>query len=50
MLLVESILLVVALLVFSGQTGVLLTVFVLIAFGINRLILAGLICWSAIDH
>ena len=35
-------LLVVALLVFSGQTGVLLTVFVLIAFGINRLILAGL--------
>jgi MFS family permease len=35
-------LLIVALLVFSGQTGVLLTIFVLIAFGINRLILAGL--------
>ena len=35
-------LLVVAFLVFTGQTGVLLTVFVLIAFGINRLILAGL--------
>ena len=35
-------LLVVAWLVFSGQTGVELTVFVLIAFGINRLILAGL--------
>ena len=35
-------LLVVAALVFTGQTGVVLTVFVLIAFGINRLILAGL--------
>ena len=35
-------LLVVATLVFTGQTGVVLTVFVLIAFGINRLILAGL--------
>jgi MFS family permease len=35
-------LLVVAWLVYSGQTGVELTVFVLIAFGINRLILAGL--------
>jgi len=35
-------LLIVASLVFTGQTGVLLTVFVLIAFGINRLILAGL--------
>jgi MFS family permease len=35
-------LLVVAWLVFTGQTGVELTVLVLIAFGINRLILAGL--------
>jgi MFS family permease len=35
-------LLVVAWLVFTGQTGVELTVFVLIAFGVNRLILAGL--------
>jgi MFS family permease len=35
-------LLVVAWLVYSGQTGIELTVFVLIAFGINRLILAGL--------
>ena len=35
-------LLIVAALVFTGQTGVVLTVFVLIAFGINRLILAGL--------
>jgi MFS family permease len=35
-------LLVVSALVFTGQTGVVLTVFVLIAFGINRLILAGL--------
>ncbi len=35
-------LLVVAWLVFTGQTGVELTVFVLVAFGINRLILAGL--------
>ena len=35
-------LLVVATLVFTGQTGVVLTVFVLIAFGVNRLILAGL--------
>ena len=35
-------LLVVAALVFTGQTGGVLTVFVLIAFGINRLILAGL--------
>jgi len=35
-------LLVVAWLVFTGQTGVELTIFVLIAFGINRLILAGL--------
>ena len=34
--------LVVAWLVFTGQTGVELTIFVLIAFGINRLILAGL--------
>ncbi len=35
-------LLIVAALVFTGQTGVVLTVFVLIAFGVNRLILAGL--------
>jgi MFS family permease len=35
-------LLVIAWLVFTGQTGVELTIFVLIAFGINRLILAGL--------
>ena len=35
-------LLVVAWLVFTGQTGVELTIFVLVAFGINRLILAGL--------
>ena len=35
-------LLVVAALVFTGQTGAVLTVFVLIAFGVNRLILAGL--------
>ena len=35
-------LLVVAALVFTGQTGGVLTVFVLIAFGVNRLILAGL--------
>jgi hypothetical protein len=35
-------LLVIAWLVFTGQTGIELTVFVLIAFGINRLILAGL--------
>ncbi|MGI9144273.1 MAG: MFS transporter [Candidatus Planktophila sp.] len=35
-------LLVVAWLVFTGQTGVELTIFVLIAFGVNRLILAGL--------
>ena len=33
---------VVALLIFSGKTGLELTIFVLIAFGINRLILAGL--------
>ena len=32
----------VALLIFQGRTGVELTVFVLIAFGVNRLILAGL--------
>ncbi|MSV47169.1 MAG: MFS transporter [Actinobacteria bacterium] len=35
-------LLVIAWLVFAGQTGIELTIFVLIAFGINRLILAGL--------
>ncbi len=35
-------LLIVALFVFSGVTGLALTAFVLIAFGINRLILAGL--------
>ena len=33
---------VIALLIFQGRTGVELTIFVLIAFGINRLILAGL--------
>jgi len=33
---------IVALLIFSGNTGLELTIFVLIAFGINRLILAGL--------
>ena len=33
---------IVALLIFSGKTGLELTIFVLIAFGINRLILAGL--------
>mgnify|MGYP003843719649 FL=1 len=32
----------VALLIFQGRTGVELTVFILIAFGVNRLILAGL--------
>jgi MFS family permease len=32
----------IALLIFQGRTGVELTVFVLIAFGVNRLILAGL--------
>ncbi|CAN2230093.1 2A0121, H+ Antiporter protein [Candidatus Nanopelagicaceae bacterium] len=32
----------VALLIFQGRTGVELTIFILIAFGINRLILAGL--------
>ncbi len=35
-------LLVIALLIFQGRTGVELTIFVLIAFGVNRLILAGL--------
>jgi len=35
-------LLVIALLIFQGRTGVELTTFVLIAFGVNRLILAGL--------
>ncbi len=35
-------LLIIALLIRQGSTGVLLTLFVLIAFGINRLILAGL--------
>ncbi len=35
-------LLVVALLIFQGRTGVELTIFVLVAFGVNRLILAGL--------
>lgn len=35
-------LLVIALLIFQGRTGIEITVFVLIAFGINRLILAGL--------
>ena len=35
-------LLVIAWLVFAGQTGIELTIFVLITFGINRLILAGL--------
>ena len=33
---------VVALLIFQGKTGVELTIFVLVAFGVNRLILAGL--------
>ncbi len=33
---------VIALLIFQGRTGVELTIFVLIAFGVNRLILAGL--------
>jgi len=32
----------IALLIFQGQTGIELTVFVLVAFGVNRLILAGL--------
>ena len=32
----------IAILIFQGRTGVELTVFVLIAFGVNRLILAGL--------
>ncbi len=35
-------LLFIALLIFQGETGVELTIFVLIAFGVNRLILAGL--------
>ena len=35
-------LLFIAFLIFQGQTGVVLTIFVLIAFGVNRLILAGL--------
>ena len=35
-------LLVISLLIFQGRTGVELTVFVLVAFGVNRLILAGL--------
>jgi len=35
-------LIVVSLLIFQGKTGVELTIFVLVAFGINRLILAGL--------
>jgi len=35
-------LLTIAILIFQGRTGVELTVFVLIAFGVNRLILAGL--------
>jgi MFS family permease len=35
-------LLFIALLIFQGRTGVELTIFVLIAFGVNRLILAGL--------
>jgi len=33
---------VVSFLIFEGQTGIVLTVFVLVAFGVNRLILAGL--------
>lgn len=33
---------IIALLIFQGRTGVELTIFVLIAFGVNRLILAGL--------
>ena len=35
-------LLFIALLIFQGRTGVELTIFVLVAFGVNRLILAGL--------
>ena len=35
-------LIIIATLIFQGNTGVVLTVFVLIAFGVNRLILAGL--------
>ena len=35
-------LLVISLLIFQGRTGVELTIFVLVAFGVNRLILAGL--------
>jgi MFS family permease len=35
-------LLIIALLIFNGYTGLEITVFVLIAFGVNRLILAGL--------
>ena len=33
---------IIALLIFQGKTGIEITVFVLIAFGVNRLILAGL--------
>ena len=33
---------VVSLLIFEGRTGIELTIFVLVAFGVNRLILAGL--------
>jgi MFS family permease len=35
-------LLIIALLIFQGSTGIVLTLFVLFAFGVNRLILAGL--------
>ena len=35
-------LLIIAILIYQGSTGLLLTLFVLIAFGVNRLILAGL--------
>ena len=35
-------LLIISLLIFQGRTGVELTIFVLVAFGVNRLILAGL--------
>ena len=35
-------LLVIALLIFNGRTGIEITIFVLVAFGVNRLILAGL--------
>ena len=35
-------LILIAILIFSGSTGVFLTLFILVAFGVNRLLLAGL--------